>query len=215
LENFIKRHGEIEGPLKYKEYIKKIAHTLENFIKRHGEIEGPIKYKECNKKRVYSSSLAGFIDRYGEIEGEARYKESNKKRVYSGWGASKESFTNLFNPIIEKLGGNYTLYYGKDDVKEWFIWDNVKKKYNLFDFYIKEVNIIIEYHGSLWHYNKDIDYTEDKFGPKVEDMIKKDTYKRELALSKGFEFIEVFDTDNFEEKINYILDLINKKVKYI
>lgn len=42
-------------------------------------------------------------------------------------------------------------------------------------------------------------------------MKKRDEYKRDLAIKNGFTFIEVFDTDDMNEKIKLILDTIHIK----
>lgn len=92
-------------------------------------------------------------------------------------------------------------YIGVDGNKEYFIYDNENKKFNLYDFTLRELNIIIEFHGSLWHFNPNYEYPETlPFNLSLEENKKNDIYKETLANKHGFEYYVVFDTDNYVAK---------------
>lgn len=109
IEHFIKKYGEIDGPLKYDKYkqfqrnknsfeYKKEKYgwtkeqfdefnssravTLENLIKKHGEEKGKKVFEEyCKKQAKNGNSLEYFIEKYGEHEGILKYKEVNAKKA--------------------------------------------------------------------------------------------------------------------------------------
>ena len=58
----------------YNEYNASRAVTLENMIKKHGEIEGTIKFDAYREKQAYTNTLEYFIERYGEFEGKAKIR---------------------------------------------------------------------------------------------------------------------------------------------
>lgn len=126
LSNFIRRHGEVDGPIKYMAFCAKSAHTLESFVKKHGEIDGPVKYKiYCGTKESRSPkyfktkygdnweiernsfinswksklSLAGYIEKYGEIDGTKEYYIMNKKKD----GVSYEFFVKRYGVDVAPL----------------------------------------------------------------------------------------------------------------
>lgn len=79
IERFINKYGEIEGPLKWQEYCRKIAGTKEMFIKRYGEVEGIKRFNEFRKKCA-TNTEEWYINKYGDELGKEKYKEALKKR---------------------------------------------------------------------------------------------------------------------------------------
>ena len=86
--------------------------------------------------------------------------------------------------------------------------------------YLKENNldlkIIIEYHGSIWHFNPNFKYKGTlPFGMNIENHKKSDEYKKNLAIEKGFDYFVVFDTDDKDlkaiELANIIIEKFNNK----
>jgi len=214
-ENFLKR-GKTEKD--YNDYISKSAfsNTLPGFIKRYGDKKGKELYKEKSIKIGYANTFDYYKERYGDL-GEEKYKEhliklfgNTGKRVK--YRASKESMKNLFNELLQKIPDTVEYYIGAGDKKEYFLWDKELKKMSFYDFVIPKLKLIIEYNGSLWHYNKNFNYKENKIGPSLEELKSRDKYKRTLAETNGFTMIEVFDTDNFVEAINMILNEIDKRI---
>lgn len=109
LKSFIRRHGEEQGRLKYKEYQVRQAYTCskeymlnekgmseddwknynmsrantrENFIKRYGEDLGEVKWKQyCDHEAYAGTSLDYFIDTYGKEIGRAKYLDVCTKKA--------------------------------------------------------------------------------------------------------------------------------------
>ncbi len=130
---------------------------------------------------------------------------------------------NLFYPLLEELSkinidnyfigvpGNKEYYMSKTSVN-----DNRCTNY-FFDFVIPEIKLIVEYNGSRWHYNDNYDYsylTEEKCWkafPSVDKMKNADNKKIRFIKNKGYTLINVFDTDNFVNKIKLIIETIKEK----
>ncbi len=109
LESFIRRHGEVNGRMKYEEYRKRQAYTCskdymikergrteaewekynasractkENFISRYGEELGKKKWNDyCELESYAGCKLEYFIDKLGPEEGKRTYLEINKKKA--------------------------------------------------------------------------------------------------------------------------------------
>lgn len=71
---FIKKYGDVNGEIKYKEFQEKSKHTKDKFIKKYGQEEGEIKWNiYCSSKDC--SSPEYFIKKYGKKEGKEKFKE--------------------------------------------------------------------------------------------------------------------------------------------
>ena len=225
-EFFIKKYGE-DWEFYLNEKGKKCSGSLERFIKTHGEIIGEIKYNEfvnkaTNNSKKYFDSLSSddrkkifgtagkeyFKNKYG-AEWESYYNKHQKNIQSKSQKASNESL-KFFDKLIDKIKHFGLKYYiGVNDNKEWFIYDSFNKKLNFYDFCIKELNLIIEFHGSVWHFNPNFEYKKPLFFNRTLDELKEqDEYKQQLAIKNGFKYYVVFDTDNYEDEANYLFKII-------
>jgi len=210
LNHFLKKYGNtIEAYIKYDQRCKSSdSSSKKYYIKKYGEIEG-------NKKWEYIHTLPYYIERYGYQNGNRIFNNIKLKENKTTCKSSKESLINLFIPLIKEYEKQYTYKYfiGYNQNKEYFLKDSNGVN-RFFDFCIPDLKIIVEYHGSMFHYNKNFNYKSDKnhFGQLFEDMKLKDKNKKQTAINYGYTYIEVFDTDNFKEKINEILQLIKLSV---
>lgn len=131
LENFIKRHGEVNGYEKYKEFCKKSAHTEATFMKKYGddwevkwneyrrskESRSDLYFKnkygvdwETKKDEVITSwknklSLDGFKKKFGESVGEQKYADVQKRKASTLENMiakhGEEKGTNLYNRVMQ------------------------------------------------------------------------------------------------------------------
>lgn len=77
-------------------YNKSRSCTKENFIKRHGEVDGMRKWEEYCIRQGYTNTVAYFIEKYGEENGRKRYNSATKRKHTNGHSAiSSEMFGNL------------------------------------------------------------------------------------------------------------------------
>ncbi len=232
LPYFVEVYGEIEGLNKYKEInSNKDSSSLSANISRYGEEEGLNKFLEkC--ERADSSSIKYYIRKYGEEEGTKQYNYLRTiDRYIEKYGefkgtllfnrrynspettqASKESMNNLFNFIIDYLEQtSFTLQYyvGARGKKEFSILKNNKRYF--YDFAVPDIKLIVEYHGSRYHYNENYNYDKLNTYLTLDEMKIKDDMKRNFTTGLGYTYIEVYDTDDFEEKINMIINIKKKK----
>lgn len=124
--------------------------TLEKCIKKYGQEEGTRIYKERQEK--WMNTLNSKSPE--EIERILRAK-------FSTGGYSKIS-QELFDSIMKRIGEEKfnEVYYATRN-KEYIV-ERRNGKHFLLDFYVKDVNKIIEFDGSFWHKDtKDKDIERD------------------------------------------------------
>lgn len=240
LENFIKRHGIEEGTIRYKNYINKCKNPINKFIQKYGESQGVLKYKEWVNKtprskedyiRIFgeeeglkrhnekikksSNNIENFIRLYGDVEGKIKYEKFinsliNRKPIKN----SKESYI-----VIEILKD---LEIDEDMIESYFTSKTefflIGDKHTCFyDFYIKELNLIIDYHGEIYHPQTEkysleeakIIFESNKAKKnKFEKQYNKDLYRSELAKNEGYNYIVIWSYDNKESIKNKIKNII-------
>jgi len=188
-----------------REINKKKVVTKERYLQNHTLEEWE---EVCRKKLI---SIDNFIRKYGEDEGRKRYEEWKKpKNILSYSKESIEFLKPIYNFLIKNKFSDKDIYWKE---KEYFLYDKDKNKRKFYDFTIPKLKLIIEYHGSIWHYNPNYKYKENFKNPlngiSLNELKENDDYKRQLAINNGFKIIEVFDTDNKDEKQEEIINTIN------
>jgi hypothetical protein len=158
--HFIKKYGEVEGNLRYKNFIKNFRASLNNFIKKYGPKQGKIKYQQWIKST--SQTLENCIRRYGIEEGTKKYNQfrinisngQNNRPEAEKQASNKKKAQNLENfikrygeiegPIkFEKYMSSYKL--GTSKVSQKFFWKlyealKLKIKLSEKDVYFAELN---------------------------------------------------------------------------
>jgi hypothetical protein len=205
-ENFIKKYGEEEGNKRYENWKLSVGLTKEQMIEKHG-IE---KTNEIIKNRTHT--LNNYIDKYGEIEGSFRYNIFIEKILNSNKTNSSKEADNFFLYIIKYFNIDTSVIYTSSLNKEYFLYNNETKKYYLYDFTIikDDIKIIIEYHGTKFHPKTINDNTDNfiflKSPQQVEEKRNYDFNKKEFAIKKGFNVLEIWsDEENKLEKIKQFL----------
>lgn len=212
---------------------RQATNKIENFIKKYGDIDGPMKWKEKNKNwsdkvnteetnKKKSLSLKSYIIRYGDEIGTEKYLITRKKLdesigMYTYGAASKES-TKFFKPLLEYLRNNsITYFYGEKDNHEWFIKDKENVKFYFYDLVIPEFKIILEYHGVKFH--ADIRLTPEErnnwkslhTNMSFTESLEFDTQKRKIAEIAGWNYYYLFG-DQLKEFDNIIDSIKNNYV---
>ncbi len=165
-------------------------------------------YKESCKKRN-SGSMEWALNKANGNEEEAKkiYKNRIDKIFNSRKYYSNESIIKL-QPIYDYCQENYPelrLYWKNN---EYGLIG--KDKYYKYDFTIKELKIIIEYNGIVWHPKQGNISWISPIGETYESKIKSDTDKQKLAEDFGFYYIILWS----DEIINYdyIKRIIDERV---
>lgn len=192
--------------------------SLEFHNNRYGEEDGLIRYNKRILNIAYNSSRKYYVDKYGIIEGNKLYDIRLKNRIVPMSRASKESFSFLKDiyKYLRKNGiGKSDIYWGVGHSNEWFI--NTGSNLFFYDFTIPKLNIIIEYHGKMFHPNPEKVLNKDNWkclysGLPYDIVLKSDMIKKQIAIDKGYEYITVYSDDNLHLKINEIIKKIDTKI---
>ena len=182
--------------------------SLDYCIEKYGKYEGVIKFNERNKKWIDTLNTKSDEEKLEILKRKTR----NLKRY------SKKSI-NLFQSVFEYLNTiciSFEKIYMAEN--EFFIYDQSCKRINFYDLMIKQINLIVEYNGIAFHPNKQkLSDEEWKTWKNIytkktaDEQYEVDTYKRDLALSKKFEYLVIWENDNIEESkqkiINKIIEL--------
>ncbi len=220
LDNMIKRYGEEIGTQKFEEYRKKQSvngSKLEWFIGKYGEELGQQKYKDVNNQK--KNTQATFIDRHGEELGQQKFEEFMVNR------ASSANYSKNSQILFKKLDAyltrtyNFTTYFGSKN-KEF--GKNLKNYgYVYLDFYIKELNLCIEFNGDIWHANPKRFSENDKpnfFNKQLtaREIWEKDDLRYQLLKEQhNIDTIVVWESDKttINELVKSIEYYINKEDK--
>jgi hypothetical protein len=213
---YIEKYGNIKGLEKWNEKNKKIKYTRtkQYYIEKLGKKEGEKFYK--NLRKSMSCSLENCIKRMGREQGEEFYKNWVKKINNKFKGYSKISIE-----FIEKLLNNFTFketYYGENEFM-FLIKDSLIKNPRV-DLYIKDINLVIEFFGDVYHANPSIFKESDFPHPFNKQLNAKqiqefDKLRIDLIKEKyNCDFIIIWEKDykeNKEHVINNIIKIIKEK----
>lgn len=221
LENYILSYGEDKGKELYHKYRKSKLGigSLHWYKEKYGHNLGKVLYEEKNKSCAIT--LHNLISKYGEEEGGKRYKEFIVKTTKKLPATSKESL-KFFFPLIKMLWGigikTKDLYIGTSNKKEYFLWDSDESRIKFYDFCIPHLKIIIEYHGEAYHPNakkmteSERNIWKSPFGVGFEEAHNNDIRKKKLAEEYGFQYFEVFSSENLKERAEFLYNII-KEIK--
>lgn len=183
--------------------LKEIQDTssLSSFIRRYGDEQGLLKYNERLTKLSYTSSRQFYIDKYAVVDGDSIFNNIIIKRTVKLNKSSKEAY-NFLMPIykyIRNMGIEiHDIYWGVGSSNEWFI--NFDKCLFFYDFTIKPLKIIIEYHGISFHPKENDLNWVGIYGDKYDDKIKIDKMKIKIAEKNGFKYFAVYSDEDIKTK---------------
>lgn len=139
-KNLISKYGDEEGLERYESYVNKqhMTKSWEYMVEKYGEE----KAREINRSKVIS--LDKYIELYGVEDGRIRWEKFINNRLH-GWSKqSQQVFRRLDKYLCPKYttryatkGGEYCVDYNGIDIH--------------MDYFIEELNICIEFNGSIFH----------------------------------------------------------------
>jgi hypothetical protein len=188
LRSFISRYGEEDGIKKYNEFL--VNHKKNNLL-----------CMEYYEKNNIPEEVAF------EIITKIQYERNRKVNRFS-----KESlvYFDKLNEILTSKG--YECKY-KEEELGMFLTPEEYSVYKIprmffYDFYIPDLNILIEYNGVRFH--DDIDY-DSTIGVKKDDLTKleynKDFYKKWLAESRGYTVL-ILRSWKIDEDLQKMFDVL-------
>jgi len=193
------------------------SHTsLNSFILKYGDIDGKLKYEEHIKKCKESNPICLEYDKKRNISDEEAFLAISKiqfkyNKKISRFSEESLKYFNKLNSIFENRG--YNCKYKNDELSICLNIDeyNIYKKNRIFfyDFFIPELNSIIEYHGVRFH--DDIDYNST-LGVTKKDLLNmeynKDFYKKWLAEYRGYN-VFIIRSWKLKEDLENIINFFN------
>lgn len=214
-ENLISKYGEKDGLEKWEKYINRQKYTksLEYLISIHGKDEGTLKYSKINKSKALT--LDNYIAKHGLEEGLTLFKQRVLKKD-SFFSKISQSFFEQLDLEIKDL--NLSTYYHSKNGEFGKILKSLGK-YCKLDFFIKELNLTIEYYGDYWHANPNL-YSKESIlfaNKKAEEIWKEDSNRITALLTEhNIETVVVWQTEdnkNRHSKIKEISNEIRSKIR--
>lgn len=209
LENLIRRYGE-EGKKRWESYRAKQSYTesLQYCLDKFGNEGYRIFVERCKNKQL---SLDRFTKKYGEVIGKEKWESYRKKYIESFQRRSPHSKKSqqFFTKLREKLS-NLTIYDSSNGEK-FFVDKN--GNFASVDFFIEEINLVIEYYGDFWHANPAIYSSDDKIHT---SYTAKDIWERDANRLKIFNHtktIIVWELNANDDKINELVNLIENELR--
>ena len=149
--------------------------------------------------------LEFFVNKYGEEEGTRRYHEKTNNWMATMASKSEEEM----NDINERKGITWSRV--EDEIRDFIgqsvsgltkqlrIWHNTGGKDGYYcDYDIAYGDRIIEVHGDYWHANPNI-YNETFInkhnGKTFADIHYRNDFKRKIAEDRGYELLEIWESD--------------------
>lgn len=197
------------GEKEFNDFNKSRAVTLKNMIKKYGEEKGAHIFNEyVEKQKVNGKSISWFLEKHGEEIGRRIFKEmlQGKLKGINGVVNSKPA-GEFFARIENLLEDRFEIYYFNKNFEFEVIIEETGNVYYL-DFFIKELNVCIEFFGDYYHANpkkyKDPEALI-KFSRihKVSEIWDRDKKRIEnLEKYKAIKTIVVWESDYYKNKDN-------------
>lgn len=194
VDNFFKKHD-----------FKKIKN--EGYIKKYGMDFAD--WKKQSNQQIWSNKTS---DEKNEWLNKSILADSvrNRPRIRNGYSVSKAE--GIISDILALLKITHTRQYPV----QYYI-DN-KKKYYYYDFYIPELNLLIEYNGDYWHANPALYKADDliKYPGGVylaSDRWDNDKQKQQIAIDKKFIIITIWESEINKISKPDITQLIKQKIE--
>jgi len=188
---------------KSQEFIDSIKKGQEKFLLENGYWPGTDENsKEKRKKTMFEKYgiTHNWNGKYGERKCDLKtFEIYGKDSIGIMFDSPNLMFDTIPEKIFKKLLNELNILYQP----QYFLYYE-NKKYKIFDFLLKEKNILVEIDGDYWHGNP------NKFKKLNEQQIitqKNDFFKNELALKNGYKILRFWEDDLKKNK-----DFIKEKL---
>lgn len=237
LEHMIEKYGEEEGRKKWDSYCKRQSETntfeykqkqygwsiddfnefnqsravtLKNMVKRYGEEEGRKKWDGYCKRQSETKSWDYMVEKFGEQK--ARDIIRQRLTGINDSGFSKVS-QELFESLDKYLSPKYTTHFATKDYEVEKSYKNLT--YRL-DYFIEELNLCIEFNGSVFHADPRLFKEKDHPNPFNRNLTAKqiwehDSYRYKILKDVfGINTMVIWEIDyrqiNIEELVQKIIN---------
>lgn len=98
-------------------------------------------------------------------------------------------------------------------IKGYIVSHSFKIGRKVYDIYIPDLNMLIEFNGDYWHCNPKkykADYFHVKLNMTAKEIWAKDADKEKLAIENGYNFLTIWESDYKKNKAVIIKKIIQK-----
>jgi hypothetical protein len=181
--------------------------------------------------KINTSTVRYWVNKgLSEEEAKNKVEEIYNKKGVKFRSASKASL-KIFNPVIDYFkDSGLEFKIGVKGNNEFHLFHNKNKKYYYYDLTIPELNLMLEYHGEKFHPHftitkkSDLLKWEALYLVRNGDYFKKtkkngleirenDILKEQLAIENGFKYHVIWSSDNINESIIKIINIIKDENK--
>jgi hypothetical protein len=184
--------------------------SLEKCIQKHGKVKGIDVFNKRNSKWLDTLNSKDYLEKKDILLRKTRNLPRFSRE-------SKDFFDSLIGKADKILPNGLDVFYGSNEM---ILWDHVRSRPYFYDFAIPKYKIIIEYNGSAFHPNYSIlseeqiekwacPYTKQNAVTKH----KIDQDKINFAKSLGYALLVVWDTDQYDQKLDACLKFIITNIK--
>ena len=183
--------------------------TLEYWLEKLGEVEGFKRYNEICYNKGKSNRLEHYISIYGEDKGTEIYK----KRIHDNVTKIAKGYHTSINEGLKNILDENNICYERE-----FPIQRIDENNRFFSYdFLIENKLIVEMNGRFWHadprWYKETDILNFPGRKMVaKDVWERDNNKKNLAISKGYRFITIWEDDFNNSDKNEILKLIQNEI---
>lgn len=182
--------------------------SLDYHVSKYGATRGKELYAEMCRYRKKEYTLAAYQQKNGSIQGKRLWSKKYKNRHNS------KKACEFFKKLSMHINDRYKIYTAGNNHGEYGVLNKDRNEYYFYDFVIPELKLCVEYHGDYWHCNPkkyDALYEHKQSGLTAKDIWEKDKIKLDtIVTERGFDVIVVWESDNLQEKITFIMEKIDE-----
>jgi len=193
VENFINKHGEKIGMLKWDEYCErqKYTNSIEYFCQKYGG-KGEIKWNEYCVARGNSSNIQFIMQKYA-------VDQAGAERIFADRYNHASKFTSKAEKIFVQDFISFVgpIKYSYVD-KQFCIWSKQLNAPVFYDVTCTEKMKIVEFNGDYWHCNPtkyQADFVIKQSGAAARDVWARDKIKTEEAMDRGFDVLQIWESE--------------------
>lgn len=211
--------GKIKNHEEFEQYNKSRATTYDNLLKKYGEEEAIKRWDEYRKKQAYTNTKEHLGDNYEYINFLkshtfdsylVRYKDEEiaKQKLDEYFSKSSLNYSKISQKLFKTIIELYPFKDYQDSIyfaeynKEYGVYNEITKKYNLYDFVCTELKFVIEFHGDHYHGNPKIYRPQQKLRGKgctkitaEQAWAKDENKKNNIIRNRNFIYICIWESD--------------------
>ena len=188
---------------------KSRAVTITNLMEKYGEIEGHNRWNKYIDKQRITKSFDYMVNKFGY----EKAIDINKSKASTSGNYYSEISQECFRKIDNILNNKFTTYFATKNYEYVF---NIGSHNVMLDYYIKELNVCIEFNGTVFHGDPRVFEADSHPNPfdkdkTASDIWENDSYRyKKLNELYGIQTYVIWENDyqtiDLEKFINSILD---------